>query len=78
MIKKQNMLVITFKTTTQAMAMEACCKEKHMPGRLIPLPKSISAGCGMAWSVLPEYENQIMSLMRENNMSYQEARICLI
>ena len=24
------------------------------PGRLIPLPREISAGCGLAWRMLPE------------------------
>ena len=26
-----------------------CCKAKGRPGRLIPVPVKISAGCGMAW-----------------------------
>ena len=31
------------------MAMERYALEKKLPGRLIPLPQSISAGCGLAW-----------------------------
>lgn len=41
--------VISFYTTTEAMAMETAAKEKGFGGRLIPLPGEISAGCGMAW-----------------------------
>lgn len=38
--------VVTFHTTTDAMAMEKACKEAGAPGRLIPVPREISAGCG--------------------------------
>ena len=27
---------------------------RQVPGRLIPLPREISAGCGLAWRMLPE------------------------
>ncbi len=41
--------IITFKTTTAAMAMEDYCKANGLPGRIIPLPGEISAGCGLCW-----------------------------
>ena len=54
---KQNYQILTFHTTTAAMAMEDYCHEQKIPGRLIPLPQEISAGCGLAWRMLPgEYE----------------------
>lgn len=43
-------LVITFQTTTQALYMEKKAKEHQMPGRMIPLPKAIDAGCGLVWA----------------------------
>ena len=43
--------IITFHTTTEAVAFEKYCLEKSIPGRLIPLPGEISAGCGMCWMV---------------------------
>ncbi len=49
MRKKELRLVITFHTTTEAMAMEKACKQTKAPGRLIPVPREISAGCGLAW-----------------------------
>ena len=42
--------VVAFHTTTDALAMETYCAERGVPGRLIPLPTIISAGCGMCWS----------------------------
>ncbi len=47
---KQLKLIVTFNTTTSAMAMEKVCAEKEIAGRLIPVPRDITAGCGMAWS----------------------------
>lgn len=41
---KQNYQILTFYTTTAAMAMEDYCHEQKIPGRLIPLPQEISAG----------------------------------
>ena len=49
MREKQLKLIITFHTTTSAMAMEQICMEKEVAGRLIPVPRDISAGCGMSW-----------------------------
>lgn len=49
MRKKELKLVVTFHTTTDAMAMEKACKEAGAPGRLIPVPREISAGCGLSW-----------------------------
>ena len=47
--EKTMKVVFAFTTTTMAMKMEAAAKEKEAPGRLIPVPRQISAGCGMAW-----------------------------
>lgn len=44
---KQNYHLLTFHTTTAAMAMEDYCHEHGIPGRMIPLPQEISAGCGL-------------------------------
>ena len=35
--------VVTFETTTQAIAMERECKKNKFTGRLIPVPREISA-----------------------------------
>ena len=36
------------------MEWEKQCPVRQVPGRLIPLPREISAGCGLAWRMLPE------------------------
>lgn len=51
---KRSYIVLSFRTTLEAMEWEKQCNARHVPGRLIPLPREISAGCGLAWRMLPE------------------------
>lgn len=51
---KRPYIVLSFGSTVAAMAWEKHCAEKTIPGRLIPLPRELSAGCGLAWRMLPE------------------------
>ena len=61
---KELRCVITFPTTTAAMAMERAAKHQGLSGRLIPVPRSITAGCGVCWSAPMEgreaLENAVM------------------
>lgn len=57
MREKKNYRIITFHTTSAAMAMEKYCNENAIKGRLIPVPRQLSAGCGLAWRMDPaDYE----------------------
>ena len=47
-------LVISFQETAQALAAEALFGRLSLPGRIIPLPGEITAGCGLGWRMLPE------------------------
>ena len=64
MRKKELKLVITFHTTADAMAMEKVCKEQNVPGRIIPVPRAISAGCGLAWCAQLEEREEIAGAMQ--------------
>lgn len=54
MRSKEPCYVISFHTTADAIAFERQAQAASFPGRLIPLPRAISAGCGMAWKVRRE------------------------
>ena len=69
MLKKKPTLIITFATTTQAMAMESFCTRENLPGRLIPVPREITAGCGMAWSAPPEARPQLEAFVKEQSIT---------
>ncbi len=62
---KQLRLIVTFHTTTSAMAMERICMEKKVPGRLIPVPRDITAGCGMSWCAPMEARRDIETAVSE-------------
>ena len=46
---KKTYIVLSFRTTVEAMAWEKHCATAQIPGRLIPLPREISAGCGLVF-----------------------------
>ena len=54
MREKKQCTVLTFQSTTEAMAMEKRCRERAIPGRLIPVPREITAGCGLVWRMTAE------------------------
>ena len=70
MRKKVMKLVVTFHTTSDAMAMEKICKERSVPGRLIPVPREITAGCGLSFSAPIEEKEQIYNLIQQ--LQYQQ------
>ncbi|MEG1423820.1 MAG: DUF3343 domain-containing protein [Terrisporobacter sp.] len=71
MREKQQRLIITFKTTTGAMAMEKACKSAQVPGRLIPVPRQISAGCGLSWLCNVEDKFNVENLLKDNNLEFE-------
>lgn len=75
---KERKIIITFHTTTDAMAMEEWCKEHSVSGRIIPVPPSISAGCGLAWCSEPEKEKALKKALQEASLSYYEIHQCEI
>ena len=75
MRKKEKRLITAFYTTHDAMAFEEFCHEHGVPGRLIPLPREISAGCGLAWSAPPEDEEGLKVLLQSAGITPQELRL---
>lgn len=72
MRKKELKLIITFHTTAESIAMEKMCKENGIGGRMIPVPREISAGCGLAWCCDPELEREMVQFMEENKIEHEE------
>ncbi|MFW5630426.1 MAG: DUF3343 domain-containing protein [Acetivibrio ethanolgignens] len=74
MRKKEMKLVVTFRTTSDAMAMEKACKEEGAPGRLIPVPRMISAGCGLAWCAALEDLGAVKTVL--DKVGLKEEKMC--
>lgn len=64
-------LVITFLSTTHAIAMEKKCGENGAAGRLIPVPRQISAGCGMAWCSEVSEREHLEEFLVESGIQYE-------
>ncbi len=78
MRKKELKLVVTFHTTADAMAMEKACRGKEVPGRLIPVPRSISAGCGLAWCAPLTERDALLEVMEEQGISQEGLHECMV
>lgn len=71
MRKKELKLIVTFHTTADAMAMEKACREDNIPGRLIPVPREISAGCGLAWCAQPDQRENVLLVMEKKGIEQE-------
>ena len=47
--RKVKTAVASFHTTTDALAFKQAAAGEGLCGRLAPIPRQLSAGCGMAW-----------------------------
>ena len=70
MREKKDTLVVTFHTTTQAMAAEKFCLANGLPGRIIPVPREITAGCGLSWKAAPEDRETLTKAFTEAGLGW--------
>ena len=62
---KKKTWILTFESTTQAMAAEKYAMEQNLPGRLIPIPREITSGCGLSWKAVPEARDEILTALEK-------------
>lgn len=65
MIQKIPRYLLTFYSTSGAVAVEKYCKQNGIAGRLIPVPREISASCGLSWAVPLEQKDEIRVIETE-------------
>lgn len=73
MREKQLRFLITFHTTQEAMAAERFFKEQGISGRLIPVPRQITAGCGLAWMSALEGQKAVLDGLEMGGLSWQDS-----
>lgn len=72
MRRKTSKIVITFATTADAMAIEAAAGEHaDLPGRMIPVPSEIDAGCGFAWRCEPSEERALFDALARYGLAHE-------
>lgn len=71
MREKTPKAVVTFATTSDAMAMEAAARTHGIPGRIIPVPSEIDAGCGLSWSAEASDRDELVAGLERHALSYE-------
>lgn len=66
---KEKKLVLAFATTVAAMKMEQAASAVGFPGRLIPVPREITAGCGLAFCTELAEQSAVAAFLQENQLA---------
>lgn len=66
--KKGAQLYVTFYTSADAMALERACRAAGLPGRLLPVPRSITSDCGVAWATAPGQRTALTALLEQAHL----------
>lgn len=53
------------------MKMEETALKKGFFGRLIPVPREITAGCGLAWKCVEQPEEAACDFLSEEKLAYE-------
>lgn len=72
MLKKELKLIITFYTSSAAMATEKICKENGIDGKLISAPRNLSSDCGISYATNVENREKIESLLKERKVEFEK------
>ncbi len=78
MREKTKKLFVTFHTTAASMAMEKYCAEAGVEGRLMPVPRALTADCGIAWCCAPESREAVEALLQKQALEYEGIHELLI
>ena len=60
------------------MAMEKACKDANAPGRLIPVPRVISSGCGLAWCADLGEKELLKETMKSVGLQEEDMHECMV
>lgn len=68
---KEFCFLVAFHTTTEALALEEAARRENVPGRLIPIPTQITAGCGLAWRMPVDEKEKMKILLTKCDLKYE-------
>lgn len=60
-------LIVTFETEYDALQFSSLCKQTKIEGRLMPIPRKLSAGCGISWRSEVSLEKRIQDLIQQHS-----------
>lgn len=59
-------IIVTFETEYDALQFANLCKKAKIEGRLTPIPRKLSAGCGISWRSEVFYERTIQAFVQQH------------
>ncbi len=62
--------IVSFESTHTAIAMDKAASAAGVPGKLIPVPRQITASCGLAWMAPAEDRAAVEAFIAENGLEY--------
>lgn len=71
MLNKQKKLIITFSMQDDVMAFNRFCKSNNIEGKVIHIPMSITAGCGLSYEMDLSLKDKIKKMIDENKLFYE-------
>lgn len=63
--------VATFASSSDVLAVESQARDGGIPGRAIPVPSEIAAGCGIAWCVPAAERDALEAALRERGLAFE-------
>ncbi len=75
---KKLRIIFTFASTADAMAAEKAFRRRGVPGRTIPVPRSISASCGISWASEPGDRARAEDALRQEGLAPEGIFECMI
>lgn len=69
---KDNYIITTFYSTHLALKFENLLKENNLSVKIIPVPRQISASCGLAGRALSKDYETIINLIEETSFDIEE------
>ena len=70
--------VIKLQTAADGMEKKKECKKVGAQGRMIPVPRSISAGCGLSWCAPLECREELKNVMQGIGLEEEEIHECMV
>ncbi|QKF07887.1 DUF3343 domain-containing protein [Berryella wangjianweii] len=70
-----SIVVITFHTHTDAIACQAACKAAGVEGRLVTIPRDLSAGCGYAWRCALDQRAESERVLADAGIEVEELHV---
>lgn len=65
-------ILITFHTTHNVLTLEKYAKKEKVEGRIVPVPRKLSASCGLSWMGPSETEETLKEIIEKYQIDFDK------